>query len=128
MDLLRKGSRPLFEGREFVIFAQRLVDMNTLSLEIVLDRAGETLIAYVMRRKSRHRAIASGKLMLPLRASLDAGEAARNREFNRLIIADLEMQERMLLDRPPIAPIERVLANKIDGARDIAAIALGHDQ
>jgi hypothetical protein len=40
MDLLRKGSRPLFEGREFVIFAQRLVDMNTLSLEIVLDRAG----------------------------------------------------------------------------------------
>src|SRR5580704_8997918 len=102
--------------------------MNALSLEIFVDRPGETLVAYVVRRKGRDRAIASGKLMFSLSASLDAGECARNREFDRLIIADLEMQEGVLLDGPPIAPVERVPPEKINGARDIAAVALGHDE
>src|SRR5437660_3205002 len=38
------------------------------------------------------------------------------------------MQEGVLLDGPPIAPVECVLAEKINGARDVAAIALGHDE
>src|SRR5580704_12079472 len=38
------------------------------------------------------------------------------------------MQEWVLLDGPPIAPVERVQPEKIDGARDIAAVALGHDE
>src|SRR3984893_3737632 len=66
--------------------------------------------------------------MFSLRASLDAGEGARNREFDRLIIAELEMKEGVLLDGPPIAPVERVQPEKINGARDIAAVALGHDK
>ena len=38
------------------------------------------------------------------------------------------MQEGVLFDRPPIAPVERVQSEKIYGARDIAAVALGHDE
>src|ERR1700730_10741779 len=38
------------------------------------------------------------------------------------------MQEGVRLDGPPIAAVERVQPEKIDGARDIAAVALGHDE
>ena len=42
--------------------------------------------------------------MSPLRARLDLFEAMGNRKLDRLIIAHLEMQERMVLNRAPIAP------------------------
>ena len=47
-----------------------------------------------MRRIGRHRHIAARELVLALRAGLDAAEPVRDREFDRLIVAELEMQER----------------------------------
>jgi hypothetical protein len=73
LEPARKESRTLFEGCEFAIFAQRLVDVNALSLEIFVDRPGETLVADVVRRKGRDRAIAPRQFMFALRAGLDAG-------------------------------------------------------
>ena len=61
-----------------------------------------------MRAVGRHGQIAAGKLVRPLRAGLDAAELVRNRKVDGLVVADLEMQMRVLLDRAPIAPEERV--------------------
>ena len=47
--------------------------------------------------------IAACELVFALGAGLDACELMRNGEFDRLIVADFEMQERMLLDRAPMA-------------------------
>src|ERR1700722_9814004 len=38
------------------------------------------------------------------------------------------MQKRVILDRPPVAPVERVVANEIDRAGDIAPAAARHYQ
>src|SRR6266700_1898443 len=55
-------------------------------------------------------------------------QAMRNRVVERLIVAELEVQERMLLDRAPVAAEQGVRADEIDGARDPAPVALGHHQ
>src|SRR5580700_2250294 len=72
--------------------------------------------------------IAARKLMLALRACLDADEFALDREFDRLVVADLEMQKRMILDAAPVAAVKREVADEIDGARHMAAGALSHDE
>ena len=66
--------------------------------------------------------------MLALGASLDAAQSARKREVDRLIVADLEMQKRPLLDRAPVAAVERVVADEIDGAGDVPPVAARHHQ
>jgi hypothetical protein len=48
--------------------------------------------------------------------------------FDGLIVAELEMQEGMMLDRAPMAAEQRMRADEVDGAGDPAAGALGHDQ
>src|SRR5690606_22813403 len=45
-----------------------------------------------------------------------------------LMVADLEMQERMILDATPVPAEKRIAADEIDRPRDIAAAALGRDQ
>src|SRR4051794_13552141 len=45
-----------------------------------------------------------------------------------LIVTQLEMQERMMLDGAPMPSIERVGADEVQGACDPAARALRHDQ
>src|SRR5580692_996521 len=72
--------------------------------------------------------IAARELMLALRARLDAGELAANREFDRLIIADLEMQKWVILDAAPVAAVKREVADEIDRARHMAPGALSHDE
>ena len=72
--------------------------------------------------------VAAGKLVLALGARLDAGEAMGDGIVDGLVIADFEMQHRVMLDRAPMAAIEGVGADEIDGARDPAAGALGHHQ
>ena len=75
-----------------------------------------------------HRQVAAGELVLALGAGLDASQFLRDRELDGLVVADLEMQERVVLDRAPVAAVERVRADEIDGAGDPAAGALRHDQ
>jgi len=45
-----------------------------------------------------------------------------------VIVADLEMQERVMLDRAPVAAEQRIRADEIDRARDPAVVALRHHQ
>ena len=66
--------------------------------------------------------------MLALRAGLDARELALDRKVDRLIVAQLEMQERVVLDRAPVPAVERVAADEVDRARDVAPGAFRHHQ
>src|SRR5690349_2426509 len=74
------------------------------------------------------RQISARELMLALRTGFDNLQLVLDRKIDRLIVADLEMQERMMLDRAPVAAEQRIRADKIDGARDPSAVAPGHDQ
>ena len=71
-------------------------------------RAPQAGVGDVMRRIGGLRQIAAGDLVLALRAGLDAFRAPRDRKIDGLIIANLEMQERMMLDRAPVAAEQRV--------------------
>ena len=66
--------------------------------------------------------------MLALRTGLDGSETLLDREIDGLVIADLEMQEGMVLDAAPVATVKPVRAHEVDRAGNAASIALGHDQ
>src|SRR5712672_2641612 len=74
------------------------------------------------------RQISARDLVLALRTGLDGFQTAPDRKVDGLIIADLEMQERMMLDRAPVAAEQRIGTDEIDGAGDPAALAPGHHQ
>src|SRR5207237_8633890 len=77
---------------------------------------------------SRVEKVAPRKLMLALRARFDPFQPMRNRIVDRLIVTKLEMQERMMLSRPPVAAVERSSADEINGAGDPATGAARHHQ
>src|SRR5689334_1050201 len=103
-------------------------DIGALALKIIGDRAPEIRVGDVMRGVGGVRQISACELVLALRAGFDDLQPVLDRKIDRLIVADLEMQERMVLDRTPIAAEQRIRADEIDGARDPSAVALGHDQ
>ena len=82
--------------------------IGALALEIVGDRAAQAGIGDVVRRIGGGRQVAARDLVLALRAGLDARELVRDRVVDRLVVAELEMQERMVLDRAPVAAEQRV--------------------
>ena len=90
-----------------------------LARQIVRDRLGEAWVGQVMGRMGDHRPIAAGDFMLALRAGLDALVAAADRKFDRLIVADLEVEKRQRFQRAPIAPVDGVVAQKIDRSGDM---------
>src|SRR4051794_28729279 len=102
--------------------------MRAFALQIVSDRAAQARIGDVMRRIGRDRAITTRELMLALRAGFDTLQAVRDGVFDGLIVTNLKMQERMMLDRAPMAPVERLRTDEIDRARDPVSGAPGHDQ
>ena len=102
--------------------------IGALALEIVGDRAAQARIGDVVRRIGGDRQVAARELVLALGAGLDAGELVRDRELDRLVVAELEMQERVVLDRAPVAAIQRVGADEVERAGNLSAGALGHDQ
>ena len=67
-----------------------------------------------MRGMRCDRAITARELVLPLRSRFDTLESVTNRIVDRLVITDLEMQEGPLLQRAPMATVDRVVAEKID--------------
>ena len=81
-----------------------------------------------MRGPGGLRQVAAGQLVLALGTGLDALELAIDGELDGLVVAELEMQERVVLDGAPMAAEQRVAADEIDGAGDEAAGALGHHQ
>src|SRR6202011_3026261 len=97
-------------------FARSLRHIGALMLEIIGNRAAQAGIGDVVRRKSRLRKITARDLVLALGAGLDGFQAAPDRKVDRLVIADLEMQERVMFDSAPVAAEQRVGGNEIDGA------------
>src|SRR5436190_20885226 len=92
-------------------FRQRFAvmgDLPTLAFKIVGNGAAEAWIGDPVGGVGGRRPVAAGKLVLALGAGFDARKAVRDRPVDRLVIAELEMQKRLLIDRPPIAAIERV--------------------
>src|SRR3546814_20137946 len=78
----------------------------------------------IMRRVGGDGKIAAGELVFALRAGLDAPKPVCQRDIDRLMVVDLEMQEGMTLDAAPVAAVERIGADAVDGAGDIASVAL----
>src|SRR3982074_1611932 len=109
-------------------FARGLRHIGAFALEIVRYRSAQVGVGDVMRRIGGLRQIAARQLVLALRARLDGFQAAPNRKLDRLVIADLEMQKRMMLDRAPVAAEQGIGADEIDGAGDPAAPTPGHHQ
>src|SRR5919112_1372341 len=66
--------------------------------------------------------------MLPLRPGFDPIEPVGDGEGDGLVVADLEMQEWMILDAAPVASVEAPVSDEVNGARDVAPAALGHHQ
>ena len=66
--------------------------------------------------------------MLALGACFDTGKLMGNRVVDGLIIANLEMQKRVMFDRAPIAPVQAIATDDVQRARDVGSIALGHDE
>ena len=66
--------------------------------------------------------------MRALCAGLNALQAALYGEINGLVIAQLEMQKRVVFNTAPIAPEQCIAADKVQRTGDIIAIALGHYQ
>src|SRR3546814_6102489 len=67
----------------------------------------EARIGDEMRRPGRDRTIAARELVPALRPRLDTGEAARDRDIDRAIIAKLEMQIGDIGDAAPKASQDR---------------------
>ena len=74
------------------------------------------------------RKIATGDLVLALGARLDAGQAAFDGELDGLIVAELEVEEANIFQCAPLAAVEGVAADEVQGAGDGRAVAEGHDQ
>ncbi len=99
-------------GKIFAGLGNRLA----LALEIIGDRVAQTGMGDVMRRMRRHGEIATRQLVLALRPGLYAVELLCNRKVDGLMIADLEMQEGVILDAAPVPAVKRILADEIDRA------------
>src|SRR6202045_1727091 len=77
--------------------------VSALALEIIGDAPPQRWIGDVMRRIGGGRHVAAGDLVPALPARLTARELVRDGIVDSLVIAQLEMQERVMLDRAPMA-------------------------
>src|ERR1700687_4355537 len=83
---------------------------------------------YPMQRVCLDRHVAPGEFVCPLCSGLDACQALGNGELDGLVVAQLKMQEAMMLDGAPVAAVERVRTDEVQCAGDVAATALSHDE
>ena len=71
---------------------------------------------------------AAGVLVLALRPALDPRDAALDGEFDRLVVAGLEVQARHIVDGAPVAPVQRRGRKKIQRRRHGPAFVLRQDE
>src|SRR5688572_16782933 len=112
---------PAPERRRALQFLVGFGDSAALPRHVVGDGSFQAGVGEVVRRPGGDRAIAARQLVLALRAGLDAGEAAFDGEVDRLVVAELEMQEGMVLEAAPVASVEGVSADEVEGPGDRAA-------
>src|SRR5712692_2459255 len=105
-----------------------LLDHLALAIEEGGDRAAERWVGDPVRAVNRRRQIAALQFVGPLGAGLDPRQAALNRELDRLVIAAFEMQKAVFAVRSPIAAVDRVAAENVEGAGDVVGAAPRHDQ
>ena len=104
------------------------VDLPGLVDEITRDRVSQALVGDPMVGIGRHRQVAARQLVRALGAGLDALQAARDRVVDGAVVAGLEMQEAVLLDTAPVAPVERVRAGEVERRGHRPSGPLDHDQ
>src|SRR6266576_2852838 len=109
-------------------FASGFGHVGAFMSEIVRYRAAQIGVGDVMRGIGGLGEISARNLVLALRARFDRFQAAPDRKIHGLVIADLEMQKRVMFDRAPVAAKQRIGADEIDGAGDPAIVASGHDE
>src|SRR6185437_2015809 len=90
--------------------------------------AGEARIADPMGAVGRRWQVSALNLVRPLGSGLDPLQPARDGEIDGAVVARLEMEEREIAGAAPIAAIERVAAEQVEGAGDVAPALPGHDQ
>ena len=107
------------ERREFGEVLDLLLDHLALAGEERGDGAAETRVGDPVGAVDRHRQVAALQFVRPLRAGLDPLQAALDGELDRPVIAALEMQEAVFAVRPPVAAVDRVAAENVEGAGDV---------
>ena len=105
-----------------------LTNVIPFAFQIALDRVAQPCISNPMCRVGCARAVAPGNLMSSLGARFDPIQAVRDGEVDRLVVADLEVQEAMILDATPVAAEQSVGADEVECSGDVAALAAAHDQ
>src|SRR3954463_3897037 len=112
------------------MFAQ-LIDITrdalTLTLEVVLDGAREACVGQPVGRERLDGHQPAEDLVLALRAALEELQAPADRIFDGLVVAALEMQQRHVLDRAPVATVDRRAIDEEERGCDRPALALGKD-
>src|SRR5258707_13119934 len=66
--------------------------------------------------------------MRTLCACLDPLQPAPDREVDCLVITALEVEEFVISITTPVAPVDRVLAEQVEGAGHVGGAAAGHDE
>src|SRR6516165_7531469 len=119
---------PFSKRRRLGELHARGADISTLARQEIIDRAAQRRIDDIMGGVGRRRQIAAGNLVLALSTGLDPVKLFLNGVLDCLIIAELKMQEGMMLNRAPVTAEQGVGTDKIDRAGDPSAVALCHDQ
>src|SRR5579862_3059314 len=116
------------ERREFREMLDLLLDHLALALDKRRDRAAKAGIGDPVGAVGRRRQIAALQFMGALGARFDALQPALAGELDRPVIAAFEMQEAVFAVRPPVAPVDRVAAEDVEGAGDVVLAAPRHEQ
>lgn len=90
-----------------------LIDRRALAAQEIGDGLLKALIAQPMQRMGGDRQIAPRQLVLALGAGLDAGQPLRDGPVDGAVIAQLEMQEGVILDAAPIAAVKRIGSDQV---------------
>src|SRR5690606_22152510 len=90
-------------------FAEELdlgADLRGFAREEVVDGHGEARVADPVSRVDGRRDHAARELVEALRAGLEVRDARRDRVLDQPVVAELEVQEVMVLDAAPVAAVE----------------------
>ena len=127
---------PCWRRRSFALLVGRMSTQNIIELRDIFPfmneklghRVPKSLMGDVVGGMGGDRNIAAGQLVLTLGAGFDTREIIGDGVVNGLMIADLEMQETMVFDAAPVAAKKRVRAYEVDGAGNVAPVALCHNE
>src|SRR5687768_13913958 len=115
-------------GRVFRKSLGHVFNLPTFAFEIVGDRVSQSGMDNGVSGIRQDRLVTPRQLVITLRTGLHDRKAMGDRVVDRLMVADLEMQERMLLGAAPVAAVETIGPYEIEGAGDVTAVALRHDE